>query len=118
MVEITLQVPESLAERLQSVREQLPEILEIGLQHSRPLSIRAYAEVLEFLATAPTPAEILAFRPSPAIQTKVNRLLSRHKAGTLTPDEESELDQIGDLEHILMALKARARQQLDQDEEM
>lgn len=118
MVEITLQVPEDLAERLQSVREQLPEILEIGLQYSRPLSIRAYAQVLEFLATAPTPAEILTFRPSPAIQTKVNRLLSRHKAGTLTPDEESELDRIGDLEHILMALKARARQQLDQDEEM
>ena len=117
MVEITLQVPEDLAERLQSVREQLPEILEIGLQYSRPLSIRAYAQVLDFLAIAPTPAEILAFRPSPAIQTEVNRLLSRHKAGTLRPDEESELDQIGDLEHILMALKARARQQLDQDEE-
>ena len=31
MVEITLQVPENLAERLQAVREQLPEILEIGL---------------------------------------------------------------------------------------
>jgi hypothetical protein len=118
MVEITLQVPEDLAERLQSVREQLPEILEIGLQYSRPLSIRAYAQVLEFLATAPNPAEILTFRPSPAIQSEVNRLLSRHKAGTLTPDEESELDRIGDLEHILMALKARARQQLDQDEEM
>ena len=29
MVEITLQVSEHLAERLQSVREQLPEILEI-----------------------------------------------------------------------------------------
>jgi len=118
MVEITLQVPEDLAERLQSVREQLPEILEIGLQYSRPLSVRAYAQVLDFLAIAPTPAEILTFRPSPAIQTEVNRLLSRRKAGTLTPDEESELDRIGDLEHILMALKARARQQLDQDEEM
>ncbi|MBL7064517.1 MAG: hypothetical protein ISS49_09985 [Anaerolineae bacterium] len=117
MIEITLQVPENLAERLQPVREQLPEILEIGLQYSRPLSIRAYIQALEFLATAPTPAEILAFRPSPAIQIEVNRLLSRHKVGTLTPDEESELDRIGDLEHILMALKARARQQLDQSEE-
>jgi hypothetical protein len=118
MVEITLQVPENLAERLQAVSEQLPEILEIGLQYSRPLSIRAYAQVLEFLVAAPTPGEILAFRPSPAIQIEVSRLLSRHKAGTLTPDEESELDRIGDLEHILMALKGRARQQLDQDEEM
>ncbi|MGA9349052.1 MAG: hypothetical protein WBW48_09645 [Anaerolineae bacterium] len=118
MVEITLQVPEKLAEQLQSVREQLPEILGIGLRYSRPLSIRAYAQVLEFLAIAPTPTEILAFHPSPAIQTEVSRLLSRHKAGTLTPDEESELDRIGDLEHILMALKARARQQLDQDGEM
>jgi len=117
MVEITLRVSENLAKRLQPVREQVPEILEIGLRYSRPLSIRAYAQALEFLATAPTPAEILIFRPSPAIQVEVNRLLSRHKAGTLTPDEESELDRIGDLEHILMTLKARARQQLDQSEE-
>lgn len=117
MVEITLQVPENLAERLQPVREQLPEILELGLQYSRPLSIRAYVQALEFLATAPTPAEILTFHPSPAIQTQVSRLLSKHKAGTLTPDEEIELDRIGDLEHILIALKARARQQLDQSDE-
>ncbi len=85
-------------------------------ERTRPLSTRAYAQVLEILATAPTSAEILAFRPSPAIQTEVNRLLSKHKAGTLTPDEESELDRIGDLEHILIALKARARQQLDQSD--
>lgn len=118
MVEITLQIPENLAERLQPMREQLPEILEIGLRYRRPLSIRAYAQALEFLATAPTPAEILAFRPSPAIQTETSRLLNRHKAGTLTPDEESELDRIGDLEHVLIALKARARQQLDQEKEL
>jgi hypothetical protein len=115
MVEITLQVPENLAERLQPVREQLPEILEIGLQYSRPLSNRAYTEVLEFLATAPKPDEILAFRPSPSIQNEVSRLLNKHKTSALTSQEEKELDQIGDLEHILMALKARARQQIDQD---
>ncbi len=117
MVEITVQVSESLAERLRPVREQLPEILEIGLQYSRPLSLRAYSQVLDFLATAPTPSEILSFHPSPAIQTEVNRLLDKHKTETATPDEENELDRIGDLEHILMALKIRARQQWDQSAE-
>jgi hypothetical protein len=117
MIEITVQVSESLAERLLPMREQLPEILELGLQYSRPLSLRAYSQVLDFLATAPTPAEILSFRPSPAIQTEVNRLLSKHKNETLTPEEENELDRIGDLEHILMALKVRARQQWDQGDE-
>jgi hypothetical protein len=115
MVEITLQVSENLARRLQPVREQLPEILELGLQYSRPLSMRAFAQVLEFLATAPTPAEILTFRPSPAIQTQINRLLSKSKTETLTADEESELDRIGDLEHVLIALKARARQKPSQN---
>jgi hypothetical protein len=67
------------------------------------------------LATAPKPDEILAFRPSPSIQNEVSRLLNKHKTSTLTSQEEKELDQIGDLEHILMALKARARQQIDQD---
>ena len=114
MVEITLQVPESLAERLRPVRAQLLEILEIGLQHKRPLSVRAYTQVVEFLATAPTPAEVMTFRASPAIQAEVNRLLDKHKNETLTPDEVDELDRVGDLEHILMALKARARQRLDQ----
>ena len=116
MVEITLQVPESLADRLQPVREQLPDILEMGLRYSRPLSIRAYAQVLDFLATAPTPDEMIEFRPSPAIQTEIKRLLNKSKAEPLSPDEENELDRIGDLEHILIALKARARQQLDQSE--
>ncbi len=115
MVEITLQVPESLAERLQPVQEQLPEILEIGLEHSRPLSTRAYAQALEFLLNAPRPTEVLSFHPSPAIQNEVNRLLDKHKRDELTPEEERELDRIGDLEHILLALKARARQQLDQE---
>jgi hypothetical protein len=115
MVEITLQIPENLAERLQPVREQLPEILEIGLEYSRPLSIRAYTQAIEFLATAPTPTEILTFRPSPAIQTEVNRLLDKSKTAVLSPEEEAELDRIGDLEHIFLALKARARQQVDQE---
>lgn len=112
MVEITLQVPESLAERLQLMREQLPDILEAGLRQNRSLSLRAYSQALEFLATAPRPEEILDFRPSPAIQTEVARLLQRSKAGSLLPEEEAELDRIGDLEHMIMALKARARQQL------
>ena len=114
MVEITVQVSNSLAERLQPVRDQLPAILEIGLQRSRSLSTRAYEQVIEFLATTRAPAEILAFRYSPSIQTDINRLLNKHKTGALAADEASELDRIGDLEHILIALKARARQQLDQ----
>lgn len=113
MVEITLQVSESLAERLQPMREQLPEILETLLRRNRSLSLRAYAQVLEFLATTPSLEEILNFHPSPAIQTEVSCLLQRRKTEALLPDEEAELDRIGDLEHMLIALKARARQQLD-----
>lgn len=116
MVEITLQVPDTLAGRLLAVRDRLPEILERGLQYPRPLSLRAYAEALEFLATNPTPAEILAFHPSSAVQMEVRRLLDKSEAGALTPAESGELDRVGDLEHMMIALKARARQQLDRGE--
>jgi len=78
------------------------------------MAMCAYSEVLGLLAAAPTPAGILTFRLSPGVQNDTRRLLGKHKDGSTTPEEESELDRIGDLEHILIALKARARQQLDQ----
>lgn len=116
MVEITIQVPENLAKQLEPLHEHLSEILETGLRYSRPLSIRAYTQVLEFLAITPSPTEILSFRFSPALQTEVSRLLGKNADGLLTSQEAHELDQLGDLEHMMIALKARARQSLEKHE--
>jgi hypothetical protein len=62
MSPITLELPDGLAQRLQPVADQLPEILELGLRELNAAGQSGFqgaAELLEFLAGLPTPEEIL-----------------------------------------------------------
>lgn len=43
MVEITIQVPEALAERIAEVRDRLPEVLAVGLRDLPPLPTEGIA---------------------------------------------------------------------------
>ncbi|MFM7450676.1 MAG: hypothetical protein ACKO24_19005 [Leptolyngbyaceae cyanobacterium] len=66
-MQITLDIPEELFARLTSQNQNLPQVLELGLQEltARPQEgFTGFADVLEFLANLPTPEEILALRPS------------------------------------------------------
>lgn len=69
----------------------------------------AYDEIVELFARGSSPTEILSFRPSSAAQQRVHDLLDRNKTGELTEDEAAELDQLGQLEHLVQLVKARAR---------
>lgn len=70
----------------------------------------AYLEFIDFIAAGTTPEEIIAFRPSPMAQERVERLITREKENQLSPDEQTELDHFFQLEHILRVAKARAEQ--------
>ena len=70
--------------------------------------ISAYDEVIDFLTSEPTPAQIIAFRPSPAVQERINYLLEANRNGTLSPDEQRELDEFEEIEHLMRRLKIRA----------
>lgn len=48
-------------------------------------------------------------QPSEALQQRVDELLRRSGEGTISPDEQSELDECIHLEHIMVMAKARAR---------
>ncbi len=72
-------------------------------------SIKAYEEVVDFIAAGTTPQNVIAFRPSEAAQERVEDLLSREKEGELSPAERSELDHYLQLEHLMRLAKARAR---------
>ena len=74
--------------------------------------MKAYEEVIELIAAGLTPSQLVAFRPSPAVQERVADLIEREKAAGLSPDERSELDHYLQLEHLLRLAKARARQHL------
>jgi hypothetical protein len=72
-------------------------------------TIKAYEEVVDFIAAGTTPQNVIAFRPSEAAQERVEDLLSREKEGELSPAEKSELDHYLQLEHLMRLAKARAR---------
>jgi hypothetical protein len=108
MVEITIQVPESLVERLEAARARLPEVLAYGLEQLPPLPNQVYRYILEFLASGPTPEALMAFGPTPEMQARVNELLEKNRAGRLAPKENQELEEYVRVDHLLTLLKARA----------
>lgn len=112
MVEITIQVPEALAERLAAVGDRLPEVLARGLDERPPLSSEGYRYVLQFLATNPSPQAIVDFHPTPAMQERIAELLAKNRAGELTPAETAELDEYEHIENFLRKLKIRALKDL------
>lgn len=75
-------------------------------------SLRAYEEVVDFIAAGSTPGKVVAFRPSEAARARVAELVDREKTDALTPDERSELEHYLQLEHLRRLAKARAKRHL------
>jgi len=71
-----------------------------------------YEELVDFLAREVSPQAAIDFRPSSAVQARVEELLSANGRGELSRDEQRELEQFQMLEHVLRLLKAKARQNL------
>ena len=72
-------------------------------------TVKAYEEVVDFIAGGTTPQNVIAFRPSRESQDRVADLLFREKNSELTLGEKSELDHYMQLEHLMRLAKARAR---------
>lgn len=73
---------------------------------------RFFDEVIDFLTSFPRPEDIVAFKPSDALQHRVEGLLEKKREGTLTESENRELDYFMVIEHLMRMAKARARQKL------
>ncbi|MEQ9369794.1 MAG: hypothetical protein RIG63_12310 [Coleofasciculus chthonoplastes F3-SA18-01] len=123
MAELTIQVPDELAQRLEPLRDRLPELLQRFVETVPPRiplpnqisSVTnptdapiAYTEVLDFLITRPTPQEITTFKVSAEAQERLRTLLDKNREGTLTEAEATELDLYEQLEHLMILLKAKA----------
>lgn len=72
--------------------------------------MKAYEEIVEFIARGTTPDNVVAFRPSAGARERVAELMEREKTSGLSPEEESELSHYLQLEHVMRLAKARARQ--------
>jgi hypothetical protein len=119
MTTITLNVPEDLAVQLAQRYEQLPQLLALALElfpaelplaaPVAPAGQPVFDEMLYFLASGPTPAQIVAFKLSPAAHVRLEALLDKNREEGLSDAEEAELDVYEQVNHLLLLLKARAR---------
>jgi hypothetical protein len=76
---------------------------------SMPSTLGAMEEIADFLATGPSPDELLQFRPSPRTQARAEELLEKLKDGCMSVDEQAELDQFEQVERLMRFVKARIR---------
>ena len=110
-MQITLDLSEELVSRLNSIEDKLPQVIELGLRELNAGSkdgFNGIAEVLEFLATLPTPEEIIALRPSETLQVQIGNLLEKHRESNLTDIEAQMWEQYQYLEHLIRKAKAKA----------
>lgn len=74
--------------------------------------VRAYEEIIDFLAAGISPRSLIDFRPSEAVRSRLADLIERQKDSGLTAEESSELQHYLQLEHLMRLAKARARAHL------
>jgi hypothetical protein len=118
MTTITLEVPDDLATQLQCDPALLPALIrEVvnakNTQVAAPATSETsappvYREIMDFLATSPTPEALVAFKISEAAQERLDDLLEKHREAALTPDERVELETYRQLNHLVIRLQARA----------
>ena len=112
MTTITIEVPDELAVRLEPVRNQLVEVLELGVTQFDNPKTGLYSDVVAFLASGPPPEDIIAYHPSAIVQTRVEQLLSKNQTGQISPAEAAELDEYQSLNYLVTRIKIHARQTL------
>lgn len=90
VAQLTIQIPDELAQRLEPLQSRLPELLWLLLdsdstqtrEQSKVSTAtveipQVYQEVLDFLIKRPTPEEIIAFKVSPNAQLRLQELLEK-----------------------------------------
>ncbi len=108
---ITLTITGDLARQLKPYESQFDEIVEIGLRELRSREEPGYVgldDILEKLAALPTPEEVLALRPSPTLQLRLDALLEKNCKTGFTPEEHREWGRYEYAEHLVRMAKINA----------
>jgi hypothetical protein len=106
-----LTIPDDLASRIHPLEAQLPQILELAIREwnaRQETGFDGLTGVLETLAALPAPEEVLALRPTPALQARVSELLAKNRTAGLLPEEQREWERYQYVEHVVRLAKARA----------
>jgi len=110
-MKVTLELPDEWAASFPTRETEWAEVVTAGL-HRRQSRIRQeinyFADVADTLAELPSPEQVLALHPSPALAERIQFLLARKNDAGLTPDETAEWDEIMRVEHLMRVAKAKA----------
>jgi hypothetical protein len=89
-------------------------MIQSGIREVIMATVRStiFDEVLDFLASAPTVEQILAFQPSEAIAERSHYLMEQNRSDRITSEERAELDEFLRINHMVNMLKAKARKNL------
>ena len=109
---LTLQVPDRLADRLRPLSPWLPTVLELSLVGFKTRAVQTASELVAFLSASPSAEEIIDYTVSEEAQQRLRRLLALNEAGLLSEEEQVELDEIEQIEHVMLMLKVDARKRL------
>jgi hypothetical protein len=119
MTTITLELPDNLATQIEAIRGQLPSLLAtvVGASTAKKISQTSaaaaihpvYREMLDFLATSPSPRQIIEFKISEASQERLEELLEKNREEGVTEEEAAELDVFELVHHSMIRLKAKGR---------
>ncbi len=71
-----------------------------------------FDDILDFLASTPSPVQIIEYKPSGALQERLSELLAKNRAGQLSETEQMELDEFLRMNRFMSRLKIKARQKL------
>lgn len=70
--------------------------------------MRAYDEMVDFIAAGPSSRSVVMFRPSEEARSRAADLIRREKAAGLSSEETSEFEHYQQLEHLMRLAEARA----------
>jgi hypothetical protein len=75
-------------------------------------SVKAYEEVVNFIAAGTTSQNVAAFKASEETRERVGDLIFREKTEGISAEEKAELDLYLQVEHLMRLAKAKARSYL------
>jgi len=120
---VTIELPDTLyqkfAARSRQTKRRLEEELITAFAVDLPVlpfveaaNLKAYDEVMDFLASGPSPSAILQFQLSVEARQRASTLLQKDRTQGLTDTETQELDFYVELGDFLGILRAKAQLQL------
>jgi hypothetical protein len=123
MTQITIDIPDELAQRLAPFQSQFSDLFtsliatrllgQSTVDRSTPKAnltstSGTYQEILDFLIDRPTSVQIINFKVSEASQSRLQILLEKDREAALTAAETAEIDMYEQLDTLIGFLKIRA----------